>query len=297
MIQTLPRSRERAVLFADLVGSTQLYERMGDTAAFALIDRCLNIMSDAVIGSSGTVIKMTGDGLLATFRACDHAAETALSIHHEIDGLPLASHFSLGVRTGFHYGPVLEAGNDIYGESVNIAARLSELASHGRAIISTEAAVRLSEHWQPKVRPMPPRVVKGVARSVELCELMCKDSDNVTQIGGLTLNTGRVEMRVYHGGRVWLLGAEHPRLRMGRDAEVDIAIKDARASRQHCDLEFRRDRFVLTDRSSNGTFVTIEGRQEFALTREEVIVDGHGWLAFGSPRSAASDVVEFFCLG
>ena len=157
--------------------------------------------------------------------------------------------------------------------------------------------MRLSEHWQPKVRPMPPRVVKGVARSVELCELMCKDSDNVTQIGGLTLNTGRVEMRVYHGGRVWLLGAEHPRLRMGRDAEVDIAIKDARASRQHCDLEFRRDRFVLTDRSSNGTFVTIEGRQEFALTREEVIVDGHGWLAFGSPRSAASDVVEFFCLG
>jgi class 3 adenylate cyclase len=86
MIQTPPRSRERAVLFADLVGSTQLYERMGDTAAFALIDRCLNIMSDAVIGSSGTVIKMTGDGLLATFRACDHAAETALSIHHEIDG-------------------------------------------------------------------------------------------------------------------------------------------------------------------------------------------------------------------
>jgi len=78
MIQTPPRSRERAVLFADLVGSTQLYERMGDTAAFALIDRCLNVMSDAVIGSSGTVIKMTGDGLLATFRACDHAAETAI---------------------------------------------------------------------------------------------------------------------------------------------------------------------------------------------------------------------------
>ena len=162
-----PRTRECAVLFADLVGSTQLYERMGDTAAFALIDRCLRTMCDSVIGSSGTVIKMTGDGLLAVFRACDHAAETTLAIHRDIDGLPLAKHFSLGVRTGFHFGPVVESGNDIYGESVNIAARLSELASHGRAIVSTEAAVRLSEHWQPKIRPMPPRVVKGVARSVE----------------------------------------------------------------------------------------------------------------------------------
>ncbi|HEY9193153.1 MAG TPA: adenylate/guanylate cyclase domain-containing protein [Methyloversatilis sp.] len=297
MPQTSPRSRECAVLFADLVGSTQLYERMGDTAAFALIDRCLRSMRDAVTGSSGRVIKMTGDGLLATFRACDHAADTAFAIHRDISNLPLATHFSLGVRTGFHFGPVLETGDDIFGESVNIAARLSELATHGRAIVSTEAAVRLSEHWQGKVRPMPPRVVKGVARSVELCELRCDESDHVTQIGGLTLNTGKKEMRVYHGGRVWLLGAEHPRLRMGRDAGVDIAIKDARASRQHCDLEFRRDRFILTDRSSNGTFVTIEGRQEFALTREEVVVDGHGWLAFGSPRSAASDVVEFFCLG
>ncbi|WP_439536728.1 FHA domain-containing protein [Methyloversatilis sp.] len=292
-----PRTRECAVLFADLVGSTQLYERMGDTAAFALIDRCLRTMCDSVIGSSGTVIKMTGDGLLAVFRACDHAAETTLAIHRDIDGLPLAKHFSLGVRTGFHFGPVVESGNDIFGESVNIAARLSELASHGRAIVSTEAAVRLSEHWQPKIRPMPPRVVKGVARSVELCEMRCEHSDHVTHIGGLTMSSGRVEMRVYHGGRVWLLGDEHPRLRMGRDIDVDIGIKDARASRQHCDLEFRRDRFVLTDRSSNGTFVTIEGRQEFALTREEVVIDGHGWLAFGSPRSAASDVVEFFCLG
>ncbi len=297
MSLTPPRSRECAVLFADLVGSTQLYERMGDTAAFALIDRCLRTMRDAVIGSSGHVIKMTGDGLLATFRACDHAADTSLAIHRDIDGLPLAKHFTLGVRTGFHFGAVLEAGDDIFGESVNIAARLSELASHGRAIISTEAAVRLSEYWQPKIRPMPPRVVKGVARSVELCELLCENSGHITQIGGLTLDSGRCEMRVYHGGRVWLLGAENPRLRMGRDIDVDILVKDARASRQHCDLEFRRDRFVLTDRSSNGTFVTLEGRQEFALTREEVIVDGHGWLAFGSPRSAASDVVEFFCLG
>jgi adenylate cyclase len=291
-----PQTRECAVLFADLVGSTQLYERMGDTAAFALINRCLRAMCDSVIGSSGTVIKMTGDGLLAVFRACDQAAECTLAIHRDIDGLPLAQHSSLGVRTGFHFGPVLESGNDVYGESVNIAARLSELASHGRAIVSTEAAVRLSQHWQPKIRPMPPRVVKGVARSVELCEMRCEHSDLVTHIGGLTMNAGQAEMRVYHGGRVWLLGAEHPRLRMGRDIDVDIGIKDACASRQHCELQFRRDRFILIDRSSNGTFVTIEGRQEFALTREEVVIDGHGWLAFGSPRSAASDVVEFFCL-
>ncbi|WP_430433905.1 FHA domain-containing protein [Methyloversatilis sp.] len=162
---------------------------------------------------------------------------------------------------------------------------------------STEAAVRLSEHFQHMVRPMPPRVVKGVARSVEMCELRCEHSEHVTHVGGLNFSSGKLEMRVYHGGRVWLLGAEHPRLRMGRDAGVNILVKDARASRQHCDLEFRRDRFVLTDRSSNGTFVTIEGRHEFALTREEVVIDGHGWLAFGSPRSAASDVVEFFCLG
>lgn len=296
MVPTPALSSECAVLFADLVGSTQLYERMGDTAAFALVDRCLAVMQEAVRAVGGQVVKITGDGILATFWDPDSAAETAVAVHRDVREIPLVANFSLGVRVGFHYGPVVESGHDIFGETVNIAARLAELASPGKAISSRETAEKLSEGWKPLLRMLPPRVVKGVSRPVHICELLCDKLEDVTAVGGLTEIASVGELRLYQGGRVWVLGRETRRLKLGRDADADVVIRDPQSSRRHCEVELRGDKFVLIDRSSNGTFINIEGEREFVLTREEVVLRGHGWLSFGNPRSQATDVVEFFCL-
>jgi adenylate cyclase len=92
-----------------------------------------------------------------------------------------------------------------------------------------------------------------------------------------------------------VLSAERPSLAMGRDQSADLVIKERMASRAHGKIERRLDKFILTDHSANGTFVTIEGDKEIVLRREEFTLRGHGWIAFGQTRTGATDVVEFFC--
>jgi len=92
-----------------------------------------------------------------------------------------------------------------------------------------------------------------------------------------------------------VLSAERPSLAMGRDQSADLVVKERMASRAHGKIERRLDKFILTDHSANGTFVTIEGDKEIVLRREEFTLRGHGWIAFGQSRTGATDVVEFFC--
>jgi len=84
-------------------------------------------------------------------------------------------------------------------------------------------------------------------------------------------------------------------LLVGRDAGCDLVVADTKASRQHCAIERRQDRFVLRDHSTNGTFVTVVDEMEVVLQREEFPLRKHGWIAFGQPRAGTSDIVEFFC--
>src|SRR5665647_1140534 len=77
---------------------------------------------------------------------------------------------------------------------------------------------------------------------------------------------------------------------MGRAPDCDLVIASNRASRKHCVIERRQDRFVLADQSTNGTYVTAEGGAEILLRREEFRLGRHGWIAFGQPRAEAEEV-------
>ena len=82
---------------------------------------------------------------------------------------------------------------------------------------------------------------------------------------------------------------------VGRDATADLVVPDRMASRTHCVIERRQDKFVLTDRSANGTFLSIDGDREIVLRREESLLRSHGYIALGQPRATATELVEFFC--
>ncbi len=82
---------------------------------------------------------------------------------------------------------------------------------------------------------------------------------------------------------------------LGRDATADLVIADRMASRAHCEIERRQDKFVIADRSANGTFITIDGDREIVLRREESLLRSHGFIVLGQSRETATEVVEFFC--
>ncbi len=288
---------ERAVLFADLAGSTQLYERVGDSTAFELVDRCLQTMRTEVESKNGRVVKHTGDGLMAVFPEADRAADASVRMQQVVRELPLSAGQKLAIRIGFHFGPVVESGGDVFGETVNIAARLVELASPGRAITSADTVRHLAVDWQPLLHAIPARALRGVSRPISLFELVCEGAGDVTVVQTVNFEPeDEPELRLYLGTQTAVLDAENPSIRIGRDPTAQLRVSDTRASRQHAVIELRGDKFVLVDRSSNGTFVAIEGEKEFMLSREEVVLRGRGHIALGGPCPGNPNTITFVCV-
>lgn len=285
------------VLFADLIGSTQLYERVGDSAAYRLVDRSLNLIQRTIENRSGRVVKHTGDGVMAVFDQADSAADAALAIHAALRDVQGPGGQRLAVRIGFNFGSVIEGGQDLFGETVNFAARLAELATAGRALTTAETRAQLSAQWQNQLNALPPRVLRGASRPFELFELKCESLGDITVLKSAPLdfedNTQELQLRL--GDRVVIVDALRPLVRLGRATEADVNVRDSLASRKHAEIELRGDKFVLIDRSSNGTFVRIEGEKEFLLNREEAVLHGHGELALGGSCEGNPFAISFIC--
>jgi adenylate cyclase len=293
-----PTSRpdENTVLFLDVVNSTRLYEQSGDRKAFSLVTTCLSHASAVVLNRGGRVVKYTGDGLLAVFPGADAAADSAVGIHIALRESPSVADQPIGVRIGFHTGTLLKSGMDVFGETVNIAARIAALASAGRALTTANSMDAMAPAWRERLTALPSRVVRGSHQPIELFELRCEPCGETTSLLGLdnaTQDNIELRLRYTHGWTV--VSRWKPVLRVGRIPTADLHLEDQRASRNHAEIELRGDKFILSDQSTNGTYVTIGNAPEFILNREDAVLHGSGWLSFGRSRAENPLALEFFC--
>jgi len=285
-----------AVLFADVAGSTALYEVLGDERAFALVENCLLTMSACTTEVHGRVVKTIGDAVMSVFKDADDAAAAAAEMQFRVDKLGPAVGVRLGVRVGFHFGPVVERDNDVFGDTVNLASRLCDLASKGQIITDKDTAAHLSNIYTPNLRKLFSIPVKGKEQEVDLIEIVWQTAtEEMTSIVTQPANpaAGRALLEIELDGARIEMGPQRRKVTFGRDHEADYTIHNAKVSRAHAMIERRREHFVLVDHSSNGTFVTLEGKPELKVQHEEITLLGHGWIAFGQPRAEAVQVVEF----
>ncbi len=293
------QQRNLCVLFADVSGSTRLYDKLGDSEALAAIGRCLERMERAVLINKGRVIKTIGDEIMAVFDSAEAGMLAASDMQQRIDDMPLLAGAKLAIRVGFHFGPAIDENNDVFGDTVNVAARMAGLAKAGQ-IVTTDACVKLLPPLlQESTRDIDALTVKGKDIDIRVHEVIWQENAELTMMAGKpTAESAReASVKLRHGGTEILLNAQRPSVSLGRDAGCDIPISDPSASRNHGKIERRRDKFVLVDISSNGTFVTMDGEPELTLKREETILRGHGRIVFGHAwRSDADDVVEFTVL-
>jgi class 3 adenylate cyclase len=290
-----------AVLFADVSDSTKLYEAIGDTAAFSNVREVIGLLKGVATAYSGRVVKTIGDGLMCVFPNADGCANAAGEMQRQVaQRPPLKNGGQITIRVGFHYGPVIQDGDDVFGDSVNVAARMAGLALAGQAITDADTVSALSSSLRDTVRQINAIPVKGKAEEIEVHELMWQTSVDRTVIPGRTSApsipsqpaTGP-KMKVIYRGREIIA---KDTLYLGRDDSNTIFIMDPMASRRHAKIELRAGKFVLIDQSSNGTFLTFVGSEELRLKREEVILHGSGKIAFGhSLADNSMEVVEFHC--
>jgi adenylate cyclase len=289
--------RLATVLFADVSESTKLYETAGDTAAHAAISKCIVAMRKAAEASGGRVVKTVGDEVLAIFRLPDAAAAAAAEMQGAVDQLPIESGTKLGLRIGFHAGPVIQQDSDVFGDTVNIASRLVATAVKGQIITSGDTAKLLNPMIRSSMRELYKIQIKGKAEEVGLVEMQWRRDDEETTV----FSTGRPKARaavsvlkLKYREKEIVRRRDNDTIDMGRDPECGLCILDHMASRRHCTIERRSDKWILKDHSTNGTFVTLEGDTELLLQREELTLRKHGWIACGVSRSGTKEVVEFF---
>ena len=280
-----------AVLFADVSGSTKLYEVLGDALALATIGRCVTLMSTVCVGHGGRVVKTIGDEVMAVFPAADKAAQAAAEMQARIREHPPVGGSRLGIRIGFHVGQAIEAEGDVFGDSVNVAARMAALAKREQIILSAHAADALAPSLRARLRAVDTLSVKGKTQDIGIYELIWQESDEDLTAVATRREALPARIVLRHGTQEIVLDETATTITLGRDAQNDIVIADRKASRLHGRVERRRDKFVIVDQSSNGTFVTIDGEPEIMLRREELMLRGRGHVTFG--HAYLDDPTEF----
>src|SRR3954465_3231374 len=175
-------SRQTTILFADVSESTKLYEAAGDPVAPGAIGRCIDAMRQSTQMTGGRVVKTIGDEILAIFGSADAAAAAASAMQGVVNLMKPGAARKLGLRIGFHSGPVLQENDDVFGDTVNLAARLVAQAVKGQIITSSETAALLSPVVRSSTRDLYAIEVKGKAQDVKLCELVWRRNDEDTTV-------------------------------------------------------------------------------------------------------------------
>lgn len=294
----MEKSRETTVLFAAIIGGADLYAKAGDQGGHEAMEQCQFRLGRAAASCGGRLAKGTADKVMVLTASPDAAADAASAMHLTMDKLPKTAGVKLALGIGFHYGPVIQKGDEVFGDTVNLAAKLCEQAGAGQIILTEWTAKLLSPLYRAWMRQLDAAQIKGRSDEVGLCELVWRADDNATAFARVRAEDKPALPAVlrlkYRGTRIERR-REKEVLTIGRGDDCGLVVHDEQASRHHCTIERRKDKFVLTDISTNGTYVTIDGEKEELLERAELTLRKRGWICFGQPRVHATDVVEFFC--
>lgn len=287
-----------AVLFADICGSTSLYENLGDELARKLIFQCINAMTDRIFACRGTLIKTIGDEVMATFPSAEAAFYAACSIRNAVENLQPLGGVPLHIRIGFNFGPVIKESNDVFGNTVNVASRVTAITRAGQ-IMATQAVLdELPADLRNKMRQILRAELKGKQDRFDLYEIIFEQEDiQSTRIGMPAYRKSQDnmdEMILRYRGRSIKVNKECRSVVLGRDDTCDLVVQNELASRLHIHIELRFGRFIIVDQSTNGTYVRFSDGNVAHITREEIYLQGNGSISLGqSFAENPADVVEF----
>lgn len=284
-------AQQIAIVFADICDSTRVYESAGDSAAYALNERSLELMRSATEHVGGTVVRTQGDGMLCTFptAAAAFAAAAEMQQAHRDQ--------TLRIKIGIHFGPALSGvGGDVYGDAVNLAARISALARAGETLLTEQTVALLPPLSRRCMRLLDTTTLKGKKDSVNIY-LMVDEGDAQATTFELLATAPTVRpaacLELRYGDSVIRLDESRAKVVLGREVDCDLVVNGLFASRRHATIEVRRGRYVLTDQSVNGTYVS-DGQNSKFLKRESADLGVAGTISLGAlPENDGSGVVHF----
>ncbi|HEY8052253.1 MAG: adenylate/guanylate cyclase domain-containing protein [Steroidobacterales bacterium] len=290
---------ELAILFADVVGSTRLYDVMGDLRARDMVSICIDVMRSATESRQGTVIKTMGDEVMATFPSADAALNAAAQMQQQIvshaqlkvEGQPVA------IRIGCHYGPVMLENRDVFGAAVHTANRMTSQAKAGQIMTTAAMVDKLSPEWRAACRQIDVATLKGQGSEVVLYEVLWQTEDITSMVPGIASDSRAARttrLRLKCEDQELLVDERHSSITIGRAEDNDVVVKGNLISRLHARIEISRNKFVLTDQSTNGTFVQASDGEESFVRRDSLQIKGQGMIGLGRlPERGSPQTIRF----
>jgi adenylate cyclase len=292
---------ELAILFADVVGSTKLYELMGDLKARDMVAICIDAMRSATEHNHGTVIKTMGDEVMSTFPSADDALNAAaqmqqtISTHPDlkVEGQPVS------IRIGCHFGPVVLENRDIFGSAVHTANRMTSQAKASQIITTATMVDKLTPDWRAAVRQIDVATLKGRSDEVALFEVLWQTEDVTSMLPAIALSQRdgrRHRLRLRYQGQEVVVDDQRTNVTIGRAEDCDFVVKGNLISRLHARIEINRNKFVLIDQSTNGTFVQTKDGEEAFVRRDSMQIKGEGMIGLGKvPEQTSAQSIRFIC--
>jgi len=288
----MAKDLEVAIVFADVVGSTQLYEKFGDTKASETVALCLDVMKDATYQFNGTVIKTIGDEVMSTFPTVDDAMNAAVMMQSRITSETRRDgSIPVSIRIGCHYGPVVQEQNDIFGAAVHTANRMTSQAKARQIVISGFTVEQMSPDLRRQTRQIDVATVRGKLDEVALYELVWQPDEATSMLPTIEWeNKAKKASKLLLNFRDKTIEVSDRRksVNIGRADDNDLVIKGNLISRIHAKIEMRRGKFVLVDQSTNGTFLQdLQGHETF-VRRDMTELDREGTLGLGRAEQPGS---------
>ena len=291
------------VMFADVAGSTAMYENMGDDLARERISKALDALISISRRHSGNLVKTIGDEILVYFTDVDMAVYAARSIQETMEDDRSPETIGVSIRIGMQYGSAILENDDIFGDTVNVAARICSMSKARQILCTQEIALKVkSPELSNNMRPYDRLRVKGRNEQLDVYIFSWEEESDVTNLA--TASSFTNPARDEQSKRLTLTydAQEHPitseitSFVMGRGKDCELIIKGELISRYHSKIEYRRGKFVITDQSTNGTFIRSSEGQDVFLRREEFALFGTGHISLGKKVDLKdANVIHFHC--
>lgn len=292
----MPRDITRlAILFADIAKSTQIYETLGGKAAQDFIGSCLSRLAEVTLQHRGNVIKTIGDEIMCTFLNANDAVTAAKAMHHEFEQITIPDKpgfWAPNIYVGIQFGPVVKERGDVFGDAVNVAARMVAIAGQRQILTTEETVTTLSAEQRASANCIDRTTIKGKSGEVDIYEIIWEQNDVTVMLDAPSVHLARsARLELDFDGNVIELSRDRPSATLGRQAHNDIVVNSTPVSRTHARIEYRRGKFILVDLSTNGTFMLIQGEKSIHIKRDETALRGNGFIGLGqevSPESAVA---------
>lgn len=296
------RQQEQAtLLFADICGSTGLFERYGDLRARQIETRVLDLLAARTVAHQGTVIKTIGDEIMSRFPDAERGVSAACDMQQGIKDDPVLAELGIAIRIGLHHGPVLAEKNDVFGDAVNVAARMVALAKADQIITTRETVGCLLADSRQTTRSLGRSWVRGKQNEMEIAEVIWYESGSLTQMSDgetqkILRNQLYARLALDYRGRNIELAPSAQVFSIGRGPKNDLVVDRELVSRSHAAIEFRQGKFILKDNSTNGTYLLLDNGARFFLRREEFTLQERGIICLGQAAFEQNpDIICYEC--